>query len=109
MDLDLQLGHFIKLKVLRGKGHLSIVYIGDSFFTRGHTYSSCQDNINETVTLLLKLGFTIHLTKTILCPLQEIKFLGFIINTDGKVEIRGRWFCEESPNILMHFNFQRLF
>ena len=67
-------------KVLRGKGHLSVIYIDDSFL-QGDTYSSCQDNINETVSLLLKLGFTIHPTKSILCPLQEITFLGFIINS----------------------------
>ena len=32
MDLDLQLGQFLKLKVLRGKGHLSIVYLVTLFY-----------------------------------------------------------------------------
>ena len=70
----------VPFKVLRAKGHISVVYIDDSFL-QGDSYNSCQDNINDTVSLLLSLGFTIHPIKSVLIPTQELTFLGFIINS----------------------------
>jgi len=64
--------------ILRLKGHISTIYIDDSCL-QGYTYNSCQQNINDTVELLDKLGFTISLKKSVLIPTQKIVFLGFVL------------------------------
>ena len=38
-------------------------------------------NIEDTVQLLIDLGFTMHAEKYILAPTQEIIYLEFVINT----------------------------
>ena len=43
--------------------------------------SECQQNVHDTVALLLSLGFTIHPDKSVLKPTQAIIFLGFVINS----------------------------
>jgi len=58
--------------------HISTIYIDDSCL-QGYTYNSCQQNINDTVELLDKLGFTISLKKSVLIPTQKIVFLGFVL------------------------------
>ena len=35
----------------------------------------------QTVNMFLKLGFVIHPTKSVLIPTQELKFLGFLLNS----------------------------
>lgn len=67
-------------KVLRGAGHVSVVYIDDSYL-QGDTYESCQRNITATVSLLSSLGFTVHPNKSILVPTQCMVFLGFVLNS----------------------------
>ncbi|CAG2191649.1 unnamed protein product [Mytilus edulis] len=61
-------------------GHVNVPYIDDSLLL-GDTYHECLKNIEDTVTLLDGLGFTIHPEKSVFLPTQEIVFLGFIINT----------------------------
>ena len=65
---------------LRKLGHISVVYIDDTWLT-SEDYNSCVNNIAETITLLDRLGFVIHPKKSILIPTQEITFLGFIFNS----------------------------
>ena len=65
---------------LRKLGHISVVYIDDTWLT-SEDYNSCVNNIAETITLLDRLGFVIHPDKSILIPTQEITFLGFIFNS----------------------------
>ena len=65
---------------LRKLGHISVVYIDDTWLT-SEDYISCVTNIAETITLLDRLGFVIHPEKSILIPTQEITFLGFISNS----------------------------
>ena len=65
---------------LRKLGHISVVYIDDTWLT-SEDYNSCVNNIAETITLLDRLGFVIHPEKSILIPTQEITFLGFISNS----------------------------
>ncbi|CAG2204684.1 unnamed protein product [Mytilus edulis] len=65
---------------LREMGHVNVPYIDDSLLL-GDTYHECLKNIEDTVTLLDGLGFTIHPEKSVFLPTQEIVFLGFIINT----------------------------
>ena len=45
--------------ILRAHGYLSVVFVDDSYF-QGHTFSTCEDNVNATVDLLQFLGFTIY-------------------------------------------------
>ena len=45
--------------ILKSNGYLSAVFFDDSYL-QGHTFSTCEDNVNATVNLLQFLGFTIH-------------------------------------------------
>ena len=45
--------------ILRTHGYLSVVFVDDSYL-QGHTFSTCEDNVNATVDLLQLLGFTIY-------------------------------------------------
>ena len=65
---------------LRKVGHSNIPYIDDSLL-KGKTYFDCKSNIEATVKLVDKLGFTIHPLKSVFTPVQVIVFLGFIINS----------------------------
>ena len=65
---------------LRKLGHISVVYIDDTWLT-SKDYNSFVNNIAETITLLDRLGFVIYPEKSILIPTQEITFLGFIFNS----------------------------
>ena len=77
---------------LRARGYMSVVYVDDTYI-QGKTQQECLDNGKATVSLLYRLGFTIHLEKSYLLPVQEIEFLGFLIKskdmtiklTDNKV------------------------
>ena len=65
---------------LRSQGHLSVVYMDDSYL-QGDSISSCQSNIANTVSLLQALGFNINREKSVLTPTQSLEFLGFILNS----------------------------
>ena len=65
---------------LRKKGHLSVVYVDDSYL-QGKTYQECLNNIRDSISILQELGFTIHPTKSSLIPKQNINFLGFDIDS----------------------------
>jgi len=60
---------------LRSMNLDSVVYVDDNLLL-GRDKESCQHNISTTVSLLKKLGFTIHVDKSVLVPSQEITFLG---------------------------------
>ena len=64
---------------LRKKGHVSLVYVDDSFL-QGKTYKQCLRNITDTINILQELGFKIHPIKSCLTPKQKITFLGFEID-----------------------------
>ena len=68
------------LGYLRREGYLSVIFVHDSYL-QGNTESECLENIEVTVSLLIKLGFKIHESKSILKPTQELEFLGFVINS----------------------------
>lgn len=65
---------------LRSKGLESAVYVDDNVLF-GKTFEDCRHNTNVTVCLLRSLGFTVHAEKSILTPTNEIKFLGFVLNS----------------------------
>ena len=65
---------------LREQGHQSVIYLDDSFL-QALSRSECRLNVIITVRVLISLGFTIHPIKSVLDPVQEIEFLGFMVNS----------------------------
>ena len=65
---------------LRKIGHTNVGYIDDSLLA-GDTKSDCQENVNDTVTLVDSLGFTLHPEKSIMVPTQRIEFVGFWLDS----------------------------
>lgn len=72
---------------LRKLGHMSVVYL-DDFLLIGDTYQTCQNNVSQTLDLLLKLGFLINREKSLPTPSRSRKFLGFVFDShDMTIEI----------------------
>ncbi len=65
---------------LRQQGHSNVPYIDDSLL-RAPCFDECCQNINNTVELADRLGFTVHPVKSVVEPTQVIVFLGFILNS----------------------------
>jgi len=65
---------------LRSRQLESAVYVDDNILF-GDEFEDCLNNTKATVSLLRKLGFTIHTEKSVLMPTQEIIFLGFVLNS----------------------------
>ena len=65
---------------LREKGLESVVFVDDNLLL-GDTYSECRTNVLCTVSQIRKLGFTVHVDKSIFEPSQRITFLGFILDS----------------------------
>ena len=65
---------------LQSQGHLSVVYMDDSYL-QGDSVSSYIRNVSATVSLLQALGFNINERKSVLTPTQSLEFLGFIISS----------------------------
>ena len=53
----------------------------DGFFTKGDSFSICEENIHKTMRLYDKLGFVINLKKSQIVPAQKIRILGFVIGS----------------------------
>ena len=86
---------------LRQLGYQSVVYLDDSFL-QGLSYRECRLNGMITTRVLLALGFTIHPSKSVLDPVQEMEFLGFLVNSNlmslaltPKKRKKIRLLCEE--------------
>ena len=47
----------------------------------GYDYKSCENNIVDSASLFLQLGFVAHPEKFVLKPTQSIEFLGFVIDS----------------------------
>ena len=68
-------------------------HIGDSYL-HGDTHSECCQNVEHTASLLRKLQFHLHPTKSVTNPTQKLTFLGFILDsinmavsrTEGKIQ-----------------------
>ena len=65
---------------LREMGHLSVIYVDDSFLM-GLTFQECALNIWDSINILQSLGFTIHIKKCQITPTQIIIFLGLVFNS----------------------------
>ena len=68
-------------RILRSQGNLSVIYVDDTYL-QADSKEKCINNINDTITLLRNLGFTIHADKSVLQPTQKIEFSGFIVNSN---------------------------
>ena len=86
---------------LQQLGYQSVVYLDDSFL-QGLSFRECRLNFMITVKVLLALGFTIHPIKSVFYPVQEMEFLGFIVNSKrmilalmSKKRKRIRLLCED--------------
>jgi len=64
----------------RARGFTNSAYIDDSCLV-ADSYELCKDNVTQTVSLLDKLGFTIHPEKSCLVPTQVLVYLGFVLET----------------------------
>ena len=66
----------------------------DDLFTKGDTFSICEENIHKTMRLYDKLGIAINFKKSQIVPTQRIRILGFVIDsvkmtvtlTEGKTQ-----------------------
>jgi hypothetical protein len=65
------------------KPYLFTVYFIDDSWLVGDSYQSCMRNVNETVQLMDKLGFTVNRTKSVLEPCKKLIFLGFILCSES--------------------------
>ena len=63
---------------LRKLGHANVAYIDDSFL-QSDTYEDCVRNISDTLQLADDLGFTVHKSKSVVVPTQQIVFVGFLL------------------------------
>ena len=67
-------------KVLWHNGHVFVIYIDDTFL-EGDTYAACQQNIFETVVMLVSLGFNKKVPKSVLVLTQKLCPIGFVISS----------------------------
>ena len=67
---------------LRQAGHVSVIYLDDIWCT-GFSSENCLSNIQSTIALLRTLGFIINLPKSNLIPCHQIKYLGFIFDSQA--------------------------
>ena len=62
-----------RFSIWRSHGYLSVIFVDESYL-HGHTFPTCEDNVNATVDLLQFLGFTIHSEKSVLVHTQDYRF-----------------------------------
>ena len=56
---------------LHNLGYLSLGYIDDSYL-QGDTSSECLENVKVKASLFKKVGFHLHLTKSVIIPTQRL-------------------------------------
>lgn len=66
---------------LRSKGFLSVLHL-DDILLFGDSVHECQRNIRKTRELLESVGLVLNLEKCNLVPKKEIKFLGFLFDSE---------------------------
>ena len=67
---------------LHNNGFVSSAYLDDTFL-QGDTFDICVENVIETVKLLSKLGFFVHVRKSIMTPCKQMEHLGFRLDSDN--------------------------
>lgn len=69
---------------LRTLGFINVGYIDDSLLL-GDSIRECEQNVDETVCLMTKLGFMVHPEKSIFIPTKKILFLGNMIDSEQMI------------------------
>lgn len=70
------------IAILRSKGYLLVIYIDDILLPAA-TPLELSEAINDTISLLRSLLFTIHDTKSVTTPSQVVNFLGFVLKSQN--------------------------
>ena len=70
----------VPFAVLRSQGHESSAYLDDSALF-GCSEDKCLENVQDSMSLLDSLGFTVHPEKSMLVPQHILIYLGFILNS----------------------------
>ena len=70
----------VPLFVIRLMGIAISGYI-DDFFTKASSFKQCETYLTKIINIFQELGFIIHPEKSQIVPSQELKFIGFIINS----------------------------
>ena len=70
----------VPFSYLRQHGHLSSAFIDDSCLL-SQTVQACGANVQDTVRVMDKLGFTVHPDKSCFQPTQVLVYLGFVLNS----------------------------
>lgn len=72
---------------LRQQGITLVIYLDDILII-STTYDKCKSDTQSVIKLMENLGFVINCKKSCLTPSKQIKFLGFILNSETmKVEL----------------------
>jgi ribonuclease HI len=69
---------------LRKKGNASVCFLDDTLLV-GRTFNHCEKNVEETVALFRYLGLIVNESKSVFIPVQQIKFLGFILDSSKMI------------------------
>ena len=68
------------LTELHKEGIIATAYV-DDLYLQGENFNDCLSNVIRATKLSLALGFIVHPEKSSFIPSQEIKMLGFILNS----------------------------
>ena len=68
------------LSKLRCLGIVLAIYIDDGW-VKGNTFEECMHNIMITMKLFSKLGFLLHLEKSVPLPSQQVSILGYDVDS----------------------------
>jgi hypothetical protein len=69
---------------LRKKGNASVYFLDDTLLV-GRTFNHFEKNVEETVALFRYLGLIVNESKSVFIPVQQIKFLGFILDSSKMI------------------------
>ena len=65
---------------LREQGFSAVAYLDDSFLIE-KTQEKCKESVDVLTNSFHRLGFVVNQDKSVLNPVQEIRFLGYILNS----------------------------
>ena len=79
----------VPLSELRDRHNVTIMAYLDDLLLVAHTQQELLLAIDETITLLTSLGFSISVAKSSLIPAQQIQFLGFTLDSTSMLVTLG--------------------
>ena len=65
---------------IRSKGHRGLIYLDNSLWMT-QSFHQSQLQIQEVMSIFQKAGFTTNMEKSSPIPMQEVTFIGYLINT----------------------------